>query len=380
MPNRSPVLDGIRGLAVSLVLLWHYGPCLFPIIPESNTLGRLLYELAAPSETGVDLFFVLSGFLIGGILLDHRGAPNFFRVFYQRRVGRIFPLYYGWLIIYAVVVYFWPPQTRYFQQIFNHQVALWPCVLFLQNQAGNFISIFPHTSLAVTWSLAVEEQFYLLIPLLIFLLPRRALTGLMVLAIVSAPFARWHYPAPQNIIYTVCRWDALALGVLLALTIRTPRIWIWLQAHRPRLFWCWLALFLISWFHAFAGIVSYAVYQTFLNFTWAGLLFLAVSRPEGKLGKSLSHPILTRAGILSYAIYLFHEPILHSIFPINGVEVSQPYIYDSFDVVLVIVALAGTWMLASLLHRFIEQPIITWVHRTPYQERITQSEAPGIMH
>ena len=375
MSKRNPALDGIRGLAIILVLVWHYGPCLFFILPAPHTFGRALYDLAVPTQAGVDLFFVLSGFLIGGILLDQRGAPNFLRVFYLRRGCRIFPLYYGWLALYALVVWLWSPRSPLFQQSFNAHIALWPFVVFLQNQTGNFAAAFQHSGLGVTWSLAVEEQFYLLMPWLVLALPRRALAALMAVAIVTAPCARWLSTYPGNIIYSFCRWDALAWGVLLAMAVRTPRIWAVLVSRRAPLLWAWLAVLAIAWWQLGPGADSGVIYQSMLNLSWVGLLFFTLSAPEGRLGRIFSTPWLARAGILSYAIYLFHIPMLYFVFSFQDTTLSRPLIYDQYDVLLVFVAGALTWALAALLHRFVERPIMAWGHRTPYAAAVDRKIA-----
>jgi len=90
--KRIAQLDGVRGVAILMVLIWHYCYCQIVTVPHS--IGGKAAQLIILTWSGVDLFFVLSGFLIAGILVDHRNASNFFRVFYLRRVCRIFPLYY----------------------------------------------------------------------------------------------------------------------------------------------------------------------------------------------------------------------------------------------------------------------------------------------
>src|SRR5580704_17724235 len=89
--TRLPELDGIRGCAILLVLIWHYVPC---EISASEGAAHVVSRALGLTWSGVDLFFVLSGFLIAGILLDNRNASNYFRVFYIRRVCRTFPLYF----------------------------------------------------------------------------------------------------------------------------------------------------------------------------------------------------------------------------------------------------------------------------------------------
>ena len=159
--KRIPVLDGIRGIAILQVLIWHYSGALHPKLGSAASYGlRLLYL----TWSGVDLFFVLSGFLIGGILLDHRGSANYFEVFYVRRFWRIIPIYIVMLLIGHVLSglgHLDPDRT-------GNLIALSWYATFTQNV---WMSIHSSWSLwlAQTWSLAIEEQFYVLLPVTIWL-------------------------------------------------------------------------------------------------------------------------------------------------------------------------------------------------------------------
>src|SRR3954467_8703188 len=98
-PSHIPALDGIRGLAVLLILYCHA-----TVIEPGGALGKLFLSTARISWAGVDLFFVLSGFLITGILFDAKSKPHFFRNFYARRTVRIFPLYYAFLFVTLLIL------------------------------------------------------------------------------------------------------------------------------------------------------------------------------------------------------------------------------------------------------------------------------------
>src|SRR6266581_1180198 len=102
LATRLPELDAVRGLAIVLVLLWHYVAC--QLEDQPGTALNLIRQALGICWSGVDLFFVLSGFLIGGILIENRESQNYFRIFYLRRVCRIFPLYYCWLAIAGVLL------------------------------------------------------------------------------------------------------------------------------------------------------------------------------------------------------------------------------------------------------------------------------------
>src|SRR5262249_15646658 len=116
--RRIPELDGIRGTAILLVLLWHY------VVVQQTTLA-LFNRVFGLTCSGVDLFFVLSAFLIGGILMAHRLATNFFQVFYVRRICRILPLYFLWLFLFIVVGAIVPLRSEALRWLFAHPLPLW---------------------------------------------------------------------------------------------------------------------------------------------------------------------------------------------------------------------------------------------------------------
>ena len=152
--GRIRELDGLRAIAVLMVVSWHYIG--LPAGGGSISGSGLLYYLFRPGRSGVDLFFVLSGFLITSILIERRGAANYFQVFYARRALRILPVYA--LMIFAFIL------GRKFAQrpdIFGTEFRLWSYLLFLQNVEMARFNSYGVDFLAATWSLAIEEQFYL---------------------------------------------------------------------------------------------------------------------------------------------------------------------------------------------------------------------------
>src|ERR1700720_1979641 len=222
--RRIPELDGIRGVAILLVIAWHY----FVMLVQAKPGSALAYAQAAGrlSWTGVDLFFVLSGFLIGGILIDTRDSPNYFRAFYARRFFRIVPLYVVWLVGTCLALHFviggelghWIHEERF---------TMWPYALYLQNfwmAAHNTLAGY---SSGGTWSLAIEEQFYLTLPLIVRYAPRKWLPWIAAAGIALAPLLRVliYVFAPQHrmalFVLMPARMDCLLLGVLGALALRS---------------------------------------------------------------------------------------------------------------------------------------------------------------
>ena len=173
--------------------------------------------------TGVDLFFVLSGFLIGGILLDVRASPRYFKTFYARRFFRIIPLYYAWIAAYILLAFFGRHYlAAHVGTVESIDAAIFAQFLFLQNFRDLLSSTVSFWWFTSTWSLAVEEQFYLVSPLFVRYLSRRALTVFLILVTLAAPVARLvvrdSFQSGAWLAYRLmpCRADSLAIGILAA--------------------------------------------------------------------------------------------------------------------------------------------------------------------
>jgi peptidoglycan/LPS O-acetylase OafA/YrhL len=218
-----PVLDGIRGTAILAVLLFHF------IAPDNRNgfLNAAVSWAFSYGALGVDLFFVLSGFLITGILYDSRTDDHYFRNFYMRRLLRIFPLYYGVLIILFMVVPLIPAlHLPELIALKSHQTWAWLYAvnIYLAIHGGWVLSYIEHF-----WSLAVEEQFYLIWPLAVWLLAAKPNTFLTFSFLVAAAsFAGRIIAAMAGVsplaleVLTPFQLDALAIGGFLAVYLRQP--------------------------------------------------------------------------------------------------------------------------------------------------------------
>lgn len=210
-------LDGLRGIAILMVMIHRFWP---------RTGVGLGADVAGAGWIGVDLFFVISGFLIAGILLDTKGEPGYFRNFYARRVLRIFPLYY--LFVIGTLVAF--SHNAEFRQ---HAGSPFWYLAYLGNIPESLLGHDPPYFLAPVWSLAIEEQFYLTFPWIVRLLGRRGLTIALVAMIIIAPIIRFitmeMWPDHERVqyLFTLCRIDTIAIGCLLAVVVRTVDVDKW---------------------------------------------------------------------------------------------------------------------------------------------------------
>jgi len=172
LAGRIPALDGLRGVAILLVLLWHG---LFEMNANSRVLSGLL-ALGKLSWSGVDLFFVLSGFLIGGILLDAKDSPHYFTTFYIRRAYRILPLYFAVIGVAYSIGHLSTDFGWLGADLATMKIPWASYPTFTQNLWMAYLGTYGSFTLAATWSLAVEEQFYLTAPLLIRKVGQHVLT------------------------------------------------------------------------------------------------------------------------------------------------------------------------------------------------------------
>lgn len=200
-------LDGIRGVAILLVLLYHFLPHFFFPLNMFSSIGWV----------GVDLFLVLSGFLITGILIDSKGEKHYLRNFYAKRTLRIFPLYYFTLAAFFILIKVFKIDEYRFQ--LDNQLYFWT---YTQNLFFAFKG-WPENSEVLNhyWSLAIEEQFYLFWPFIILYFDRKNILRVCVSLIALGLLVRNLNPAvPFSYVFTFSRFDALAMGSIGAVLIR----------------------------------------------------------------------------------------------------------------------------------------------------------------
>ncbi|HZE90931.1 MAG TPA: acyltransferase [Rhizobacter sp.] len=316
MPAHLPSLDGVRGLAIALVFVH----TLNVLDRSGDLLGTGVARLAGMGWVGVQLFFVLSGFLITRNLLELQGSPDYFRSFWGRRVLRIFPLYYATLIFFFVV---WPLLGELPAQYAADVPHQWPLWLFLSNWtswAGIGGMSLPHF-----WSLAVEEQFYLVWPFVVHRrTPRQLIAVCVALGLAAMAFRAWllwaGFAPMQVYTFTVGRMDALAAGAAAAAWLHLPGVLPRVIAHRWRL----LALAfgigvlgkIIPQGYGMTDPAGQILGYSLLSVVFALLVVLVACSDAMTVGSSaaawprpLQWRVLRALGKYSFAMYVFQAPL-----------------------------------------------------------------------
>lgn len=364
--SRISALDGVRGLATLMVLSSHF---LFQ--PQFGT--RWWWELAHSGWLGVDLFFVLSGFLITGILLKTKDSPAYFRGFYWRRFLRIFPLYYT-VVLYAMLAILLVDPSRMWR---GYDSMAW-LLAFVPNVAMALKDAFlnegwlyqtNYAGLSHLWSLAVEEQFYLFWPLIIWLLPRKWIPVLCVFILAFSQQARMNTDALVGKEWSVaayvlpyCRLDGLAGGSLLATLLFHKRLTfkgIEQIIIRDLSFLTFFGLlyFLVAQNDEFVK-HHYHLRGTLAGLAFTGFVYLALC--EKSLVKSLcQNAFLRHIGMYSYGLYVFHQLLRMPYYwyiqqPLEAAGLPLMWVQIAY----MLLAFAATYALARLSWRFIEKPFL----------------------
>lgn len=368
-------LDGARGIFFLCILSLHVLE-VWNHLPLPSVLG-LAYAGLQWSWMAVDMFFILSGFLITGILLQMRGIRYATRTFYFRRSLRIFPPYY---LVLALLAVWWVWEAGSIRAMTEKShLSFW---VYLQNfyVARNGWGDFrPVTHL---WSLAVEEQFYLLWPLLVLMLPVRRLwwilIGLFFLAIllrVTMVLTGFSGVAIYVLLFT--RLDDLAAGSLLALIASSAAGREMLARWAYRLMLAGLAGVAVIWavrgkYWLLDPVVQMFGYTANIVFG-AGLLSLLAFRDNGWIVRALFvNPVVRWLGARSYAAYLLHFPIAIGVQRLLEARGSEPF--DGILTTWVITAVL-TMVLAELSWRYWEKPWLSLRHR--YQPGKAQAPSAG---
>jgi peptidoglycan/LPS O-acetylase OafA/YrhL len=365
-----PELDGLRGIAILLVMLHRVYP---------RAAGGTPWPIEA-GWIGVDLFFVISGFLIAGILIDSRGDAQFFRNFYARRVLRIFPLFY--LLVGGMLIAF--PLLGHRQFLHDAGSPLW-YLLQLGNVPEGLLGHNPPYWLGPVWSLAIEEQFYWTFPLLVAAVaPQRLarwLFAFAALALVARIATTIAIPDRERVqyLFTLCRLDTIAAGCLLAVLVRTPGF-ATVRHRLPR----WLVLIASS-----AAVVAIATQldrtTTFgrtagysvVALAFAALVLLVVLKRDTRSTSLLRWAPLRYFGKICFGLYLLHRPADTLV---TGMVGKLHLAQDAL--VLVPIKIAVAVGLATLSWRLLETPCLRlkrYFSSKPASAKSVRITAPAVV-
>jgi peptidoglycan/LPS O-acetylase OafA/YrhL len=378
--SRLLPLDGLRGLASLSVIACH----MWPNDYERRALPfRLVQAVVKFGWSGVDLFFVLSGFLITGILLRSKAATpaRYFGVFYGRRFLRVFPIYYLLLTIFLVIV----PRVAAFDRwndFWYLRGAALPYWTYLCNWPQ--LGAGSHAFLCVCWSLAIEEQYYLVWPLAVRLTTPRRLAGISLALFATSAVSRIVLlgggTAPAALYkMTVTHLDGIALGSALAVAHADPGRWGAVLEKYARLLPAFgIALCALVWkasSEATARVEQ--IYQPVMVASyWLIAVFygslLVASLGEGRARALFSYPFLRRLGKYSYAAYLL-QFVAGSLVR-GGLALARlgpmPYLE-------MILSVAASYGLAALSWALIEGPLHAYKNRAPALQLAPSTRLPA---
>lgn len=362
--NRIPELDGIRGVAILIVIVWHFvNNKIYVVAP----LSMFIQKITSFFWSGVDLFFILSGFLLGRILLQNKNSKNYFKTFYARRFFRIFPLYYLVLGIYMLLYFSIPNITEKIPSLFNNKIPLWSYVLYCQNFVMWIKETIGAGWLGVTWSLANEEQFYLLLPFLIFFLNKKSLVLIMVILIIAAAvyrsfFTQWyalHLPFQAKM-------DTLFTGVIIAYLFENENFVNTLKKNKYIIYVVFVVLFCGFIYISLGNLfISYYLVNTWINLLYGFFIIIPLLYKGSFLARILRNRMLGQIGTVSYGIYLLHLIVLNliiwilSVYDISLVNNLQILATSS-------VAFIVTLSLSFASYYFFESKLIGLGHRYRY--------------
>jgi len=393
---RMPALDGLRGVAILLVMAFHLYGLVYVLDGrwDRGTIDLWVGRGFGTGWIGVDLFFVLSGFLITGILLDAKGTATYFRSFYARRVLRIFPLYYAFILFMLVIA----PRFDLGDSasLRDNQFWYWTYLTNIGFSFDGLASPAPFGNAHVhLWSLAVEEQFYLVWPLVVLALDRRRLTvvalamipaALAFRVLLNSDFAPDSVRANAAYGLMPARFDTLALGALIAIALRSDAGLAPLRRYAAPVIAAAGALMVVLFVTqegiSFIDPDIQSIGYTAIAALFAGVLVIVLTGPrDGVLHRVLvTHP-LRAIGKYSYALYVVHPVVSQTMAREIAERYDLPLVFRSQIPLSIAIALASgvvAFAVAWLSWHLLERHFLALKRFFPYarDDREVEREAP----
>lgn len=347
-------------------MIWHYVGC--NLKPGHRDFAFFIWKATSLTWCGVDIFFVLSGFLIGGILIDNQRSPHFFRTFYVRRAARIFPMYYAIVFLTFGITLLGIRDVPGSSPLFDGHFSPWAYLSYTQNLLMSHYGNWGFRPLGLTWSLAIEEQFYLVFPLVVYFTPIQRLPHLLFLGIFSGWIIRigllHFHPHPEFSTYTLlpARCDALFMGGLIAWCIRhNAAVFHRLRVPSTRVV---IGLTILAIYASLsashAGIGSpLAVYvgHTWFALSGSAVIVICITSPDSGVAHFFRQRWLRWLGGISYTLYLVHDMVLHATFwAFTGS--SSPKLDGLLEILLTCTSIIISLTLATLSWKYFEKPLI----------------------
>lgn len=360
--KRVAELDGLRGMAILAAVLYHYANNL--IDADASRFNLAIKSITHYFYTSIDMFFILSGFLLGGILLKNKQSNSFFKTFYMRRIYRIVPLYL--LLLFIVVIICNLGIGKGTEWWFNDKLPLWIYFTFLQNIFMGIHNSIGNVWLGPTWSLGVEEQFYLIISIMIYFSSKKNLLVVLLLGMVMAPVFRYYAPSVYAMsTFTHGRFDALFGGILLALAYQNEPFVNFFKKHVKWFYGICLFLFFISFLFS----IGKWELPLFIANSWFSLLYMIVLLlvlvdSKNIFSKLSKNNFFIHLGLYSFSIYLFHEIILGLFFFL--VPGKLPQIKSIQDILMVSFCALLTFFTARFLYQRFEKKFMAMGHQYKY--------------
>ncbi len=360
--TRIKELDGLRGIAILAAVLYHYANNL--INADASKLNLILKSITQFFYTSIDMFFILSGFLLGGILLKNKQSPNFFKTFYMRRIYRIVPLYFVLLILVFIICTIGIGKGTSWW--FNPTIPFWIYFTFLQNIFMGINDIMGNTWLSPTWSLGVEEQFYLLISFLIYFSPKKLLVYILMVGIICAPIFRYNAPTVYALsTFTHCRFDALFGGILIAILYQNKFFTSFFQKHINKFYLFVIFLLAITFLFSIGKWhMELFIVNTWFSIIYMLILLLVLNDSRNIFSKLSQIKFFINLGLYSFSIYLFHEIILGLFF--FSIPAKLPQINSLNDLIMVAFCAFLTFFFARFMYHNFEKKFMALGHQYKY--------------